>query len=41
MTSGAVQDKVIAELQGMQFELIAPNLTKEQEDALRGEFAAE
>ena len=41
MTEGAVQDKVQAELKGMQFELIASNLTKEQEDALRAAFAAE
>jgi uncharacterized membrane protein len=41
MTEGAVQDKVMAELKGMQFELIASNLTKEQEDALRAEFSAE
>jgi uncharacterized membrane protein len=41
MTAGAVQDKVMAELKGMQFELIASNLTKEQEDALQAEFAAE
>src|SRR5512135_371348 len=34
MTSDAVQDKVFAELKGMPFELIASNLTKEQEDAL-------
>ncbi len=41
MTSDAVQDKVIAELKGNEFELIASNLTKEQEDALKAAFAAE
>jgi uncharacterized membrane protein len=41
LTSEAVQDKVIAELKGEQFELIASNLTKEQEDQLKAAFAAE
>lgn len=41
MTSDAVQDKVFAELKGSEFELIASNLTKEQEDALKSAFAAE
>jgi uncharacterized membrane protein len=41
MTSDAVQDKVFAELKGMDFELIASNLTKEQEDSLRKAFATE
>ena len=41
MTSDAVQNKVIAELKGMQFELIASNLTKEQEDKLMEAFSAE
>ncbi len=41
MTSGAVQDKVIAELKGYEFELIASNLTKEQEEQLMAAFAAE
>jgi uncharacterized membrane protein len=41
MTSDAVQDKVIAELKDMEFELIASNLTKEQEDSLRKAFATE
>ena len=41
MTSDAVQDKVFAELKGMDFELIASNLTKEQEDTLRKAFASE
>lgn len=39
MTSDAVQDKVIAELKGYEFELIASNLTKEQEEQLMAAFA--
>jgi uncharacterized membrane protein len=41
MTSDAVQDKVIAQLKGREFELIASNLTGEQEEQLRAAFAAE
>ena len=41
MTSGAVQDKVRDALKGTNFELIASNLTKEQEDELRAAFASE
>jgi uncharacterized membrane protein len=41
MTSDAVQDKVIEELKGDQFELIASNLTKEQEEQLMAAFAAD
>jgi uncharacterized membrane protein len=41
MTSDAVQDKVIAELKGFEFELIASNMTKEQEDQLKAAFAEE
>jgi uncharacterized membrane protein len=41
MTSDAVQDKVIGELKGEQFELISSNLTKEQEDELKAAFAAD
>jgi uncharacterized membrane protein len=41
MTSDAVQDKVIEELKGYEFELIASNLTKEQEEQLKAAFAAE
>ncbi len=37
----ALQDKVAAELKGEQFELIASNLTKEQEEQLKAAFAAE
>ena len=39
MTSGAVMDKVVDEFKGVDFELIASNLTKEQEDELRQAFA--
>jgi uncharacterized membrane protein len=41
MTSDAVQDKVFDELKGYDFELIASNLTKDQEDQLRAAFEAE
>jgi uncharacterized membrane protein len=39
MTSDAVQDKVTEQLKGMDFELIASNLTKEQEEQLMAAFA--
>jgi uncharacterized membrane protein len=41
MTTDAVQDKVLAELKGFEFELIASNLTKEQEEQLMAAFAEE
>jgi len=41
MTSDAVQDKVVEELKGYEFELIASNLTKEQEEQLMAAFAEE
>jgi uncharacterized membrane protein len=41
MTSGAVQDKVAEAFRGTKFELIASNLTKEQEDNLCVAFAEE
>jgi uncharacterized membrane protein len=41
MTSGAVMDKIADQLKGMQFELIASNLTQEQEDQLMATFGAE
>jgi len=41
MTSDEVQDKVIEELKGEQFELISSNLTKEQEEELKAAFSAE
>lgn len=39
MTSDAVQDKVLEELKGYDFELIASNLTTEQEQELMAAFA--
>jgi uncharacterized membrane protein len=41
LTSDAVQDKVAAELKGEKFELIASNLTKEQEEELMAAFSEE
>lgn len=41
MTSGAVQDKVKEAFRGMDFELIASNLSKEEEDKLRAAFVEE
>lgn len=41
MTSDAVRDKVTETMKHMDFELIASNLTKEQEDELRSAFATE
>jgi uncharacterized membrane protein len=41
LTSDAVQDKVLAELKDFDFELIASNLTKEQEEELMSAFAEE
>jgi uncharacterized membrane protein len=41
LTSDAVRDKVAEELKDEQFELIASNLTKEQEDELMSAFSAE
>ena len=41
MTTDAVQDKVVEELKGHEFELIASKLTTEQEHQLRVPFAAE
>ena len=41
MTDGAVMDKVLAELKGLEVELIASNLTKEQEDQLKAAFTAD
>jgi uncharacterized membrane protein len=39
MTSGAVVDKVADALRGHDFQIIASNLSKEQEDQLRAAFA--
>ncbi len=41
MTSAAVKDKVAEAARGMKFELIASNLSKEEEDKLRAAFAEE
>jgi len=41
LTSDAVRDKVADALKGEQFELIASNLTKEQEEELMAAFSAE
>jgi uncharacterized membrane protein len=41
MTSHGVQDKVAEAARGMKFELIASNLSKEEEDKLRATFAEE
>jgi uncharacterized membrane protein len=41
LTSGAVMERVKEQLKGMEFELIASNLTKEQENQLRATFSAD
>jgi uncharacterized membrane protein len=41
MTSGAVKDKVAEAARGMNFEIIATNLSKEEEEKLREVFAEE
>jgi len=41
LTSDAVQDKVLDELKDFDFELIASNMTKEQEAQLMDAFAEE
>ena len=41
LTSDAVMDKVTDQLKGEKFELIASNLTKEQEEELMAAFSAE
>lgn len=41
MTSDAVQDKVAEAAKGLKFELIASNLSKEEEEKLRAAFAEE
>lgn len=41
LTSDAVLDKVVAELKGLDFELIASNMTVEQEEQLKAAFAEE
>lgn len=41
MTSGAVRDKVAEAMKDLKFELIASNLSKEEEDKLRAVFSEE
>jgi uncharacterized membrane protein len=41
MSSGAVQDRIREAVKGQQFELIATNLSAEQEDKLRAAFSEE
>jgi uncharacterized membrane protein len=41
LSSGGVQDRVREAVKGQQFELIATNLSKEQEEKLRAAFAEE
>ena len=41
MTSNAVEDKVVEAMKQTKFELIASNLSKEEEDKLRATFAEE
>jgi uncharacterized membrane protein len=41
MTSNAVQDKVVEAAKGMKFEIIASNLSKEEEDKLHAAFDEE
>jgi len=38
LTSGGVEDKVVAAVKGQKFEIISTNLTQEQEDKLRAEL---
>jgi uncharacterized membrane protein len=38
LTSGEVEDKVVAAVKGQKFEIISTNLTQEQEDKLRAEL---
>lgn len=40
MTTNAVVDRVIEELQGREFELVSTNLTKDQEEELRSAFGS-
>ena len=41
LTSGAVEDKVVAALKGQTFEILSMNLPREKEDELRAAFGAE
>jgi uncharacterized membrane protein len=38
MTSNAVKDKVVEEMKGFEFEIIATNLSKEEEEKLQAAF---
>jgi uncharacterized membrane protein len=40
MTSDAVMDKVVDELKGVEFELIASNMSSEEEQGLLAAFGA-
>ena len=40
MSSGAVADRIAPAVQGMKFEIMATNLSKEEEDKLRAAFSA-
>ena len=39
MTTGAVMDKVVEEFKGVDFEIIATNLSKEEEEELQAAFS--
>ena len=39
LTSGAVYDRVVDAVKGQQFEILQTNLSKEQEDQMRADFA--
>lgn len=41
MTSDAVTDKVVEQMKGLEFEIIASNMTREQEDELKALFETE
>ena len=41
LTSDAVRDKVVDALKGIEFEIVASSLSKEQEDELREAFSQE
>ena len=41
LTSGAVEDKIVAALKGQTFEILSTNLPKEKEDELRAAFGAD
>jgi uncharacterized membrane protein len=41
LTSGAVEDKIVAALKGQTFEILSTNLPKDKEEELRAAFGAE